>query len=157
MAISEEDFVKIMDNLNLAYPKKIQEAVPANRLCGMPIMSEFMESGFVDGSPTVTPEELSKKLGHVKVVDVRAPEEFNGELGHVPASELHTLGEELESALKKFDSSQEVVFVCRIGARSAAATEVALKHGLQKVYNLYGGMVRWNQLGLPIEKDRGGS
>ena len=155
--VSESEFISIMDNLNLAYPKRIQEAVPANRLCGMPVMSEFMESGFVDGSPTVTPEELSKKLGHVKVVDVRAPEEFNGELGHVPASELHTLGPELERALEVLDSSQEIVFVCKVGARSAAATEVALKHGLQKVYNLYGGMVRWNELGLPVEKDRGGS
>lgn len=30
-----EEFVKIMDNLNLAHPKKIAEAVPANLKCGL--------------------------------------------------------------------------------------------------------------------------
>jgi len=33
---SEEDFVEIMNNLNLAYPKKIDVAVPANMRCGVP-------------------------------------------------------------------------------------------------------------------------
>lgn len=155
--VSEAEFIEIMGNLNLAYPKRIDEAVPANRLCGMALKSEQMESGYADGAPTVTAEELSKNLGHVKVIDVRGGEEFNGELGRVPASELHTLGPDLESALSNIKNDQEVVFVCKVGARSAAATELALKHGLQKVYNLEGGMERWNELGLPVEKDRGGS
>lgn len=34
LSVSEEDFVTLMENLNLAYPKKILEAVPANKLCG---------------------------------------------------------------------------------------------------------------------------
>lgn len=33
---TEEEFVKIMANLNLAMPKKIQVAVPANLACGAP-------------------------------------------------------------------------------------------------------------------------
>lgn len=33
--ITEEDFIKIMDELKLAFPKKITEAVPANRSCGI--------------------------------------------------------------------------------------------------------------------------
>ncbi|XP_058808256.1 persulfide dioxygenase ETHE1, mitochondrial [Phymastichus coffea] len=32
---SREEFVKIMDNLNLPYPKMIDTAVPANRACGL--------------------------------------------------------------------------------------------------------------------------
>jgi glyoxylase-like metal-dependent hydrolase (beta-lactamase superfamily II) len=31
---SKKQFVEIMDNLNLAYPKKIKEALPANLACG---------------------------------------------------------------------------------------------------------------------------
>ncbi|WP_373480702.1 MBL fold metallo-hydrolase [Geminocystis sp.] len=31
---NREDFIKIMDNLNLPNPSKIMEAVPANQLCG---------------------------------------------------------------------------------------------------------------------------
>jgi sulfur dioxygenase len=33
---SKEEFVEIMKNLNLSYPKKIDEAVPANMRCGVP-------------------------------------------------------------------------------------------------------------------------
>ena len=32
---TEEDFVSIMANLNLPYPKKIDEAVPKNLVCGV--------------------------------------------------------------------------------------------------------------------------
>lgn len=35
---SKDDFVEIMDNLNLAYPKRIDVAVPANMRCGIPDM-----------------------------------------------------------------------------------------------------------------------
>lgn len=33
---SKEEFIEIMDNLNLSYPKKIDVAVPANMRCGVP-------------------------------------------------------------------------------------------------------------------------
>lgn len=35
MSISKDEFVQIMDNLHLDYPKKIQQAVPANMACGI--------------------------------------------------------------------------------------------------------------------------
>lgn len=157
LQLNKDDFIQIMDNLNLAYPKKIQEAVPANMLCGMPMMSDKLNSGFLQGIPTVTPEELAKKLGHARVIDVRQKQEFNNELGHIPASELATLGEELERRLEQEDPEEDIVFVCRVGARSASAVQIALAKGFRKVFNLYGGMERWNELNLPVERDMGGS
>ncbi|MCO4755438.1 MAG: MBL fold metallo-hydrolase [Bacteriovoracaceae bacterium] len=155
--IQKEEFINIMDNLNLPDPKKIHEAVPANMLCGMPSKSEHMDTQFVHGVPTVSASEVSKKLGHLKVIDVRTKEEFNNELGHVPASLLATLGDELDVALEQVDKSEEVVFVCRSGMRSANATIMALEKGFSKVYNMEGGMIRWNELNLSVEKDMGGS
>ncbi|XP_044254650.1 persulfide dioxygenase ETHE1 homolog, mitochondrial-like [Tribolium madens] len=32
---SLEEFVKIMENLNLPYPKQIDKALPANKVCGL--------------------------------------------------------------------------------------------------------------------------
>ena len=32
---SREEFCKIMENLNLAHPKKIDVALPANKVCGL--------------------------------------------------------------------------------------------------------------------------
>ena len=37
LAKSEDDFVAIMDGLQLAYPKKIDVAVPRNMRCGFPV------------------------------------------------------------------------------------------------------------------------
>jgi sulfur dioxygenase len=37
LEVSKEQFIELMANLKLACPKKIQEAVPANLQCGLPI------------------------------------------------------------------------------------------------------------------------
>lgn len=50
------------------------------------------------------------------------------------------------------DKNKEVLFICRSGARSANATLFAKHHGHEKVYNMNGGMMLWNQLGFSIEK-----
>ncbi len=155
--VSQFEFTHIMANLKLAYPKKIQEAVPANLQCGMPYKSEFLNTGYLDGVPTITPEDLQTKLGHVKIIDVRGCDEYNNELGHIPSSELATLGHELDQKLNEENRNSDFVFVCRSGKRSAEATKLAITKGFEKVYNLEGGMLRWNELRFPFERDMGGS
>jgi glyoxylase-like metal-dependent hydrolase (beta-lactamase superfamily II)/rhodanese-related sulfurtransferase len=157
LEISEEHFVEIMANLKLAYPKKIQEAVPANLVCGLPDKSIFIKHSFVDGISTVIPEDLHTKLGDLKVIDVRGNDEFNNELGHILNAELAPLGPVLDKKLDHENHNEEIVFVCRSGKRSAEATKLALKKGFENVYNLQGGMLRWKELNFPSERDRGGS
>jgi len=41
---TEEEFVTLMSNLNLAYPKKIDESLPANMVCGLHQLPENMKS-----------------------------------------------------------------------------------------------------------------
>ncbi len=157
LEISKEQFVEIMANLKLAIPKKIQEAVPANLHCGLPLKSDILNTGFVDGIPAVMPEDLLLKLGQVKVFDVRGSDEYNSEFGHIPNADLATLGPELDKRLDGEDRRREVVFVCRSGKRSGEATKMALNKGFEKAYSLQGGMLRWNELHLPFERDMGGS
>ena len=38
-----EEFIKIMEGLNLAYPKKIDESMPANMECGLYQLPERMK------------------------------------------------------------------------------------------------------------------
>ena len=40
---TEEQFVELMGNLNLAYPKKIDESMPANMVCGLHELPERMK------------------------------------------------------------------------------------------------------------------
>lgn len=155
LKVTKEEFVHIMANLNLAYPKKINEAVPANLVCGLHGQNYSQE--FSGEVTTIKPEVLQHRIGQIKLIDVRGSDEFNSELGHIRSAQLVTLGDQLDSCLKNFDKENEIVFVCRSGRRSGEATKQALKLGFKKVWNLEGGMLRWNELQYPVVKDMGGS
>ena len=106
------------------------------------------------GIPEVHVDEVNKTLGRVRLIDVRRPDEFNAELGHIRGAELHTLGPELSTFLRaQKDSLQEIVFVCRSGKRSEAATLEALAAGYGRVSNMVGGMLFWNERGHPVVRE----
>lgn len=157
-AISKEDFKKTMSELNLAHPKKIHEAVPANLACGKTQDGLVLRPQTVDGIPEITVEDLAQHLeaarqGRLRLIDVRRPEEFNNELGHVPGSELVTLGPDLVEFLAKGDRTQEIVFICRSGGRSGSATAESILLGYRHTMNMTGGMLRWNDRQLPVERN----
>tara|TARA_B110001454_G_C12723340_1_gene436810 strand:+ start:25429 stop:25788 length:360 start_codon:yes stop_codon:yes gene_type:complete len=108
----------------------------------------------VDDVPEITPEEFKAYIGKVTLIDVRRPEEFNGELAHIPGSKLVTLGPELDEFLKTHNKEDEVVFVCRSGARSGRATLQGRALGFSNCVNLQGGMLLWNQKNFPTEGGR---
>lgn len=91
----------------------------------------------------IVPEELNKKRSEVQVIDVRQPEEYTGELSHIPEAKLIPLAT-LPENLNQLNKDKTIVFVCRSGGRSARATAFAQQSGLDHVYNLKGGMLRWN-------------
>lgn len=142
--ISKQQFKDIMSNLHLDFPKKIQEAVPANMNCGK---TDVVKN--VDGIPTVSSESLHANMKRYKIIDVRGRNEFIGELKHIPEAVLATLGTELDQKLNSLNKEENMIFVCRSGKRSAEAVKQAIKFGMKHVYNLEGGMLRWNELNYP--------
>jgi rhodanese-related sulfurtransferase len=156
---SEDEFVRIMSELKLPNPKQIHEAVPANLACGQK-KEQKMKAQMVDGVPEVSPEQVEearKTTNPPRLIDCRFDNEFVGELGHVPGSELVTLGDELMKYLQDGapakDKAAEIVFICRSGNRSGHATMLAQQLGYKNVYNMSGGMILWNELRLPVERD----
>jgi rhodanese-related sulfurtransferase len=99
----------------------------------------------------ITVDELSQKLEAAHLIDVRRSDEYTGELGHIKGTKLLTL-DTLPEHLESLPKDEPIVFVCRSGGRSAQATAFALQNGFQHVFNMQGGMLKWNELGLPIEK-----
>lgn len=104
-----------------------------------------------DGIPTVNPEDVSE-LSDFEIIDVRRLEEFTAELGHIESAKLITLGPDLQDFLNKVEKKRQLIFVCRSGVRSAQATQNALSAGLSEVYNMDGGMLKWNALNLPVNR-----
>lgn len=94
-------------------------------------------------------QNLQDNISDFKVIDVRRDEEFTGELGHIEGAELKTLGPDLMEYLDGEEREVQIVFVCRSGARSGQATQMAQQMGFINVSNMIGGMIEWNRLGLP--------
>jgi rhodanese-related sulfurtransferase len=113
----------------------------------------FKNSIFGFGAvPEINCADLKEHGSQVHIIDVRRPDEFTGELGHIEGARLSTLESTFIKDLSAWSPDESYVLVCRSGARSAQATGLALSQGLKQVWNLSGGMIAWNQAGLPIKK-----
>jgi rhodanese-related sulfurtransferase len=98
-------------------------------------------------SPEIVAELLRRD--DAQLVDVREP--YEHEAGRITGArhvELGALAAEAES----IDKERPVVFYCRVGARSAMATQAFAAAGYD-AYNLSGGIVGWVHAGLAIDGD----
>ena len=98
----------------------------------------------------LSPQEVSKRVssGELTLVDVRENWEYARD--HIPNATLTPLKNIISSPAEAI-TSDNVVFVCEVGQRSAVAAEMAAALGMQHVYNLEGGMQAWRTAGLPTE------
>lgn len=100
--------------------------------------------------------ELARLLAakrKLTVIDVRSPTDFEGQLGHiggarnVPLADVTPRLAELASL-----KNEPVVLVCRTHKMSATAASRFLTAGFRDVRVVRGGMVKWNELGLAVER-----
>jgi rhodanese-related sulfurtransferase len=156
-AKSVEQFVELMGRLGLAYPKRMDEAVPANLASGITEPEPASPSSLTSdrwapvqrtesGVPVVGAEWLAAHLGEVRLVDVREHFEFCGPLGHIEGAELVPLTA-LSQRAQAWDRDAPVVTVCAYGARSGKAARLLGDRGFARVASLHGGMVRWTDEG----------
>ena len=159
--LSEDDFVGYMNNLGLAHPKQMDIAVPANLKCGrrdsdddLPEYPTWAPLNLTfAGIWEVQPQWVQEHLREVQVIDVREPEEYEGPLGRIPGAISIPLGT-LATRISEIDKERPTIAVCRAGGRSAQATTILRKAGLERVANLAGGMLRWRAQRLAIEGAR---
>ncbi|HET8932052.1 MAG TPA: MBL fold metallo-hydrolase [Polyangiales bacterium] len=157
----EADFVKIMNELGLPYPRKLDTALPANSRCGV-LQETSHEAVKLDttwapielssvGVPEISAEHLAQQASNLLIIDVREQDEYRGELGHIRGSQLVPLST-LSVASRQWPADSAVVTVCRSGGRSGKAALQLARAGFSRVASLRGGMVRWNAQQLPIER-----
>lgn len=113
------------------------------------------ENPHYDGVYDIAPNELHSlcktNADSLKLIDVRLPEEYVGELGHISNSELIVL-DTIPDHTNRLPKDKTLIIICRSGARSARATAFLQSQGFASVYNMKGGMILWNELGLPTER-----
>lgn len=102
----------------------------------------------------LSPSEFRLKLASLEgsqLIDVRTPEEFvNGHLAN--ALHMNISNGDLEKRMTYLDKSKPVFVYCYSGVRSARAGEILRKNGFAAVYDLKGGISKWEDESLPIVK-----
>lgn len=159
-ARSEDEFLAIMAGLRLAYPKRMDEAVPANLCAGITEPEQTHPSQRPEdrwapiartrgGVPVLEGHWLEAHARELRIVDVREPIEFCGPLGHLPGAELVPLAG-LAAAARGWDRARPVVAVCTYGVRSGKAAQQLADAGFERVASLHGGLARWSAEGRPV-------
>jgi rhodanese-related sulfurtransferase len=110
-------------------------------------------NAFDETQRDLSPQQVSDMLagGDAQLVDVREPYEW--EAGRI-AGALHIELEHLAARSGEIDKDKKVIFQCRVGRRSAMASEAFGASGYD-AYNLAGGITAWVEAGLPIEPEGG--
>jgi rhodanese-related sulfurtransferase len=109
--------------------------------------------GAMHDLPEHTPEQVAELLaaGAIQLVDVREP--YEHEAGAI-AGARHVVASQLGAASEQLDPATPIVFYCRVGARSAMATQAFRRSG-RDARNLAGGIEAWVAHGLPLSSPDG--
>lgn len=94
-------------------------------------------------------KELIDKAKDVFVLDVRTKGEYDDV--HIKGANLIPI-QELEQNINKIPKDKRVVVHCTSGKRSAKACEILKDKGLKELYNMEGGISKWQAEGYPVEK-----
>lgn len=86
----------------------------------------------------------------VLLVDVRNQDEVDR---GIISGALHMQLSTLPLEYTKLKQKKPVVFYCHSGIRSAHAADFATAKGIGDTHNLIGGIVAWQQAGLPLAKE----
>jgi rhodanese-related sulfurtransferase len=93
---------------------------------------------------------FAKKINETpkaQILDVRTPEEYNAE--HIDnAVNIDWNGNNFVSNANKYDKSKPVFVYCLSGGRSAKAAAKLEELGFTNIYELQGGILKWNAAGL---------
>ncbi|HSD06561.1 thioredoxin domain-containing protein [Flavobacterium sp.] len=99
---------------------------------------------------TIDVTSYSKKINETpkaQILDVRTPEEYA--TGHIENSDnVNWLSDSFVSRTDKYDKTKPVFVYCKSGGRSLKASEKLAELGFTTVYNLDGGMLKWEAAGL---------
>ena len=94
----------------------------------------------------ITPEELKARMDQgerLSMIDVREDDEVAA--GMIPGA-LHIPMGEIPERLDQISRTDEVILICRSGARSGRVQEYLEARGYTGIKNLVGGMLEWQEL-----------
>ena len=108
----------------------------------------------LSGVRDVAPGEATRLLNHENaiMIDMRSDRDFRD--GHI-VNAVHAPADnsDMSARLEKYRDRPLIVY-CRSGQRSMPVCSKLRKQGFEKVYNLKGGVLGWQQADLPVSKGK---
>ena len=88
-----------------------------------------------------------------QILDVRTPEEFSG--SHIDnAANVDWLGDSFVAGAEKLDKTKPVFVYCKSGGRSKNAASKLQELGFTTIYELQGGILKWDAEGMSKPSDK---
>ncbi|TRX04633.1 thioredoxin domain-containing protein [Flavobacterium gawalongense] len=105
---------------------------------------------------TIEAEAFAEKIAatpNPQILDVRTPEEFASD--HIDnAKNVNWLSNDFVTNAEKFDKSKPVFVYCKSGGRSQKAAEKLNELGFTTIYQLEGGILKWDAAELSKPSDK---
>ncbi len=106
--------------------------------------------GQVSNVKTIPPTAFSEKINttlNAQILDVRTPEEYAGQ--HLDnAVNVNWRGSDFSDKASKYDKTKPVFVYCMSGGRSKQAAAKLQELGFTTIYELQGGIIKWNAEGF---------
>lgn len=161
---TKEAFIQYLEDMKLGPADWMKDVLKANYSCTTDPDAAWIpqnnsacevkastDSDTADSSiKQISPIELIARIedasSDIVLIDVREPQELKDELGYISGSLNIPLGS-LPLHLAELESykEDELIMICRSGARAAAGAGILKKAGFEKVKILEGGMIHYRK------------
>ena len=143
---SAEEYVKIMNNLNLSNPKMMDVAVPTNQQLGINIERQKKING-------LDVDEFNHKIKseEYQLIDLREINEIQ-KIGTIKNS-INIPFQDFLDSIKTNSSkfNKNLLLFCAIGERSTLASQVIKSYNIINSYHLVGGFKEWIKKKMPVQ------
>lgn len=154
---TRQEFVEVMNHLNLPVPKRIHEAVPANLIGGAALpesagirdKQDAVDRGGIVRSVSAIQLAVLAASGSLNLLDVRTPGEFAtlriAGAVNVPFERLDPV-----ALHGRYEAGDPLYCVCQTGTRSQLAADRLRAAGFTQVVHVDGGTNSWVAANLPL-------
>ena len=149
---SVQEYVELMNSLNLPNPKLMDVAVPTNMRVGL------AQNLVADKGWALSAEQVRSLLEQQNIALIDLREDRERKKQGIISGSLHVAYHRLEAELQEHgllqqlakDTDKGLVFFCAFGERSAMAVQAAQKAGLTDSRHMQGGLEAWKLAGAPL-------
>ncbi|TJY37379.1 rhodanese-like domain-containing protein [Pontimicrobium aquaticum] len=99
----------------------------------------------------ISPQEMQEisQMEDVQLIDVRTPKEYKE--GYIEGFQnIDFFSDTFSQEIEKLDKSKPVIVYCRSGRRSSDCAKQLKEEGFVKIYDLEGGITKWEFEGYEI-------